>query len=149
TTTGPLFAWTDLTYLMYKQKVTWAYYLDGGAQPDCADDGIACPTAPQDAAVPGIWNPLPRFTDVIADGQVSNIRPATDFLAAAKGGTLPAVSWVVPNQRDSEHPPALVSDGQAWVTRLVDAVMQGPDWPSTAIFVTWDDWGGFFDHVAP
>jgi phospholipase C len=62
---------------------------------------------------------------------------------------LPAVSWVVPNDRYSEHPPALVSDGQFWVTSLVNAVMRGPQWKSTAIFVAWDDWGGFYDHVVP
>jgi phospholipase C len=39
--------------------------------------------------------------------------------------------------------------GQAYVTRLINAVMQGPEWSSTAIFLTWDDWGGFYDHVAP
>src|SRR5207245_5136839 len=49
----------------------------------------------------------------------------------------------------SEHPPGLVSAGQAHVTSLVNAVMSGPDWASTAIFLSWDDWGGFYDHVAP
>jgi phospholipase C len=49
----------------------------------------------------------------------------------------------------SEHPPALVSDGQSYVTSLIDAVMQGPEWSSTAIFLVWDDWGGFYDHVVP
>jgi phospholipase C len=143
------YPWTDLTYLLYKHEVSWAYYLDQGYQPDCADDGIACPSKPQDVNVPQIWNPLPRFVDVRQDGQVSNVQPARNFFAAAAAGSLPAVSWVVPNQHDSEHPPALVSDGQYWVTRLVDAVMKGPDWSSTAIFVTWDDWGGFYDHVVP
>ena len=42
-----------------------------------------------------------------------------------------------------------MSDGQAYVTKLVNAIMQGPDWASTAIFVSWDDWGGFYDHVVP
>jgi phospholipase C len=49
----------------------------------------------------------------------------------------------------SEHPPGLVSAGQTYVTGLVNAIMQGPDWNSTAIFVSWDDWGGFYDHVKP
>jgi phospholipase C len=49
----------------------------------------------------------------------------------------------------SEHPPALVSTGQSYVTSLINAVMQSPDWSSSAIFLTWDDWGGFYDHVAP
>jgi phospholipase C len=110
---------------------------------------VACPSKPQDVNVPEIWNPLPRFLDVHQDNQISNVQPAKNFFTAAAAGTLPAVSWVVPNQHDSEHPPALVSDGQYWVTRLVDAVMKGPDWRSTAIFLTWDDWGGFYDHVVP
>ena len=49
----------------------------------------------------------------------------------------------------SEHPPALVSRGQTYVTRAINAIMRSPDWPSTAIFLAWDDWGGFYDHVVP
>jgi phospholipase C len=59
------------------------------------------------------------------------------------------VSWVVPSGAVSEHPPATVSAGQSYVTSLVNAVMLSPDWKSTAIFLSWDDWGGFYDHVAP
>jgi phospholipase C len=71
------------------------------------------------------------------------------FQAQALGGNLPAVSWVVPNGTESEHPPGRVSAGQAWVTQLINSIMRGPDWWSTAIFLAWDDWGGFYDHVAP
>jgi phospholipase C len=49
----------------------------------------------------------------------------------------------------SEHPPSKISVGQAYVTSLINAVMRGPDWSSSAIFLTWDDWGGFYDHVVP
>jgi phospholipase C len=56
---------------------------------------------------------------------------------------------VVPSNTNSDHPDALVSRGQAWVSTLVNAVMSGPDWDSSAIFVTWDDWGGFYDHSPP
>ena len=59
------------------------------------------------------------------------------------------MSWVVPSEAVSEHPRSRVSAGQSYVTGLVNAVMSGPDWKSTAIFLTWDDWGGFYDHVAP
>ncbi len=62
---------------------------------------------------------------------------------------LPAVSWIVPNGAVSEHPPSKVSVGQSYVTSLINAVMQGPDWSSSAIFLAWDDWGGFYDHVKP
>ena len=62
---------------------------------------------------------------------------------------MPAVSWVVPSGAVSEHPPAPVSYGQSYVTSLINAVMKSPDWRSTAIFLAWDDWGGFYDHVVP
>jgi phospholipase C len=143
------YAWTDLTYLMYKNNVSWGYYLSDGTQPDCADDAMVCTPGNQNATVPGIWNPLPGFSDVKSDGQTGNVQTVDHFLTAAKDGTLPAVSWVVPNGKVSEHPPALVSDGQSYVTSIIDAVMQGPDWSSTAIFLAWDDWGGFYDHVMP
>jgi phospholipase C len=83
------------------------------------------------------------------DGQLGNITDVANFYKDAKAGTLPAVSWITPSGRNSEHPTALVSDGQAWTTSLINAAMQGPNWNSTAIFLSWDDWGGFYDHVAP
>jgi len=99
--------------------------------------------------VPGIWNPLPNFDTVKQDGQLGNIQTTDNYLIAAKNGMLPAVSWIVPNGALSEHPPALVSTGQGYVTSLINAAMAGPDWKSTAIFLAWDDWGGFYDHVTP
>ncbi|MGH2517140.1 MAG: alkaline phosphatase family protein, partial [Ktedonobacterales bacterium] len=143
------YAWTDLTYLLHKDNVSWGYYLSAGTEPDCEDDQELCTQRQQKVNVPGIWNPLPNFTDVKQDGQLGNIQDVNNFYTQAKNGTLPAVSWVVPDGTVSEHPPALVSTGQAYVTSLVNAVMQGPDWSSTAIFLTWDDWGGFYDHVTP
>jgi len=146
----PDYAWTDLTYLLHKNSVSWAYYVADGTEPDCEDDSaVTCAPKPQHAGTPGIWNPLPWFDTVHQDGQLGNIQQLTQFYDAAKNGTLPAVSWIAPNGKTSEHPPALVSEGQAYVTGLVNAVMQGPDWDSTAIFLSWDDWGGFYDHVVP
>lgn len=148
--TPPDYAWTDLTYLLYNNNVSWGYYVVAGTEPDCEDDEeISCVARKQDAETPGIWNPLPYFDTVKDDGQLDNIRSVEDFYAQAKAGTLPAVSWVVPSNPVSEHPPALVSDGQAYVTGLINALMDGPDWQSTAIFLAWDDWGGFYDHVRP
>jgi phospholipase C len=143
------YAWTDLTYLLHKANVSWAYYLSEGTEPDCSDDAMLCPAKTQSKNVPGIWNPLPAFDTVKQDGQLGNVETVDKFFAAAKAGTLPAVSWVVPEGTVSEHPPAKISVGQAYVTSLVNAAMQGPDWNSTAIFLSWDDWGGFYDHVVP
>jgi phospholipase C len=145
-----LYAWTDITYLLHQQNVPWAYYVFQGSEPDCENDAsMTCAPVQQGPQTPGIWNPLPSFTDVTQDGQLGNIQSLTNFFTAAKRGTLPAVSWIDPNGTVSEHPPALVSAGQTYVTGLVNAIMNSPDWDSTAIFLAWDDWGGFYDHVVP
>jgi phospholipase C len=144
------YAWTDLTYLLHKDNVSWGYYIFQGSEPDCEQDqNLTCGQAPLNVHTPGIWNPLPSFTDVNQDQQVGNVQTLTNFFTAARDGTLPAVSWITPNSKVSEHPTALVSAGQTYVTGLVNAIMKGPDWNSTAIFVSWDDWGGFYDHVVP
>jgi phospholipase C len=143
-------AWTDITWLLYAHHVSWASYIQAGTQPDCASDSAeTCPPVQQNAQTPGIWNPLPLFGDVQADHQLRNIRDLSSYYAAAEAGTLPAVSWVTPSAADSEHPPTSVHQGQAYVTSVINAAMKSPDWKSTAIFLAWDDWGGFYDHVVP
>ena len=134
------FAWTDITWLLHKHDVSWGYYLDHGAVTVSLGNLLGTSVH---------WNPLPGFTDVHQDHQANNIRPLRVFYQQAKAGTLPKVSWIAPDFRDSEHAKALISTGQAYVTRLINAVMRGPDWKSTAIFLTWDDWGGYYDNVKP
>ena len=146
----PDYAWTDLTYLLHRASVSWGYYVFKGSEPDCEKDGaMSCASVRQGASTPGIWNPLPYFDTVRRDGQLGNVQTLSNFFAAARNGTLPAVSWINPNGRVSEHPPALISTGQTYVTGLINAIMRSPDWKSTAIFLSWDDWGGFYDHVNP
>jgi phospholipase C len=144
------YAWTDITWLLHQQNVSWGYYVFQGTEPDCENDAsMGCAPVQQGPTTPGIWNPLPSFTDVSQDGQLGDVQSLSNFFTAARAGTLPAVSWIDPNGTVSEHPPALVSAGPTNVTRLVKAIMQSPDWDSTAIFLSWDDWGGFYDHVVP
>jgi phospholipase C len=146
----PLYAWTDMTYLLHKYGVSWGYYVFKGSEPDCENDSaVTCQAVAQGAKTPGIWNPLPHFQTVHQDGQLGNVQSLSNFFVAAKNGTLPAVSWIDPNGKVSEHPTALVSAGQTYVTGLINAIMQSPEWKSTAIFLSWDDWGGFYDHVVP
>jgi phospholipase C len=150
TSDRPIYAWTDLTHLLSQHHVSWGYYVVSGSEPDCEDDAAeTCAPVAQNSWTPGIWNPLPWFDTVKADHQLGNIQDVKNFYAQAKKGTLPAVSWIVPSSELSEHPPSPVSFGQSYITSLINAVMRGPDWDSTAIFVAWDDWGGFYDHVVP
>jgi phospholipase C len=146
----PIYAWTDLTYLLYKHHVSWRYYVMAGSQPDCADSGDpVCNPVSQNAKTPGIWNPLPYFDTVKMDHQEGNIQSLSSFYSAAKAGTLPAVSWITPAQLVSDHPPALIGRGETYVTGLINAIMRSSDWSSSAIFLAWDDWGGFYDNVKP
>jgi phospholipase C len=143
------YPWTDLTYLLHRYKVSWRYYLRTGKRPDCDDGAMLCRLARQSSATPSIWNPLRLFDTVHKDGQLGDIQPLGNFYSAAAAGRLPNVTWIVPSQAVSDHPPALVSNGQTYVTNLINAIMESPDWRSTAIFLAWDDWGGFYDHVEP
>ena len=146
----PVYAWTDLTYLLHKNKVSWGYYVVPGTEPDCRNDAtISCAPVAQHPSTPSIWNPLPYFDTVRNDHQLGNIQSIRSYYTAARTGTLPSVSWVVPSGDVSDHPPSHISAGMAYVTSVVNAAMHSPDWGSTAIFLAWDDWGGFYDHVVP
>ncbi len=147
---APHYGWTDITYLLHRNHVSWGYYVFKGTEPDCESNAqLTCKAVKQGPTTPGIWNPLPWFTDVGQDRQLRDVQSLTQFFSAAKAGRLPAVSWIDPNGDVSEHPRALVSRGQTYVTGLINAIMQSPDWNSTAIFLAWDDWGGFYDNVVP
>ncbi len=146
----PIYAWTDLTYLLHKHHVSWRYYIFKGIEPDCESNATrSCAPITQGPRSNPIWNPLRYFDTVRQDHELANIESVNGFFAAARRGTLPAVSWIVPSQPISEHPPALLSPGQTYVTGLINTVMQSPEWNSTAIFLAWDDWSGFYDNVAP
>lgn len=79
----------------------------------------------------------------------NNVVPTGQFVTDASTGNLPAVTWLVGPGYANEHPPHSTCYGENWTVRQVSAIMQGPDWASTAIFLVWDDFGGFYDHVVP
>jgi phospholipase C len=89
--------------------------------------------------------------DYIRNGPLwsSNVVSDTTFINDAMTGNLPSVAWLTTGRHLTEHPPQSVCSGENWTVKALNAVMQGPDWNSTVIFVMWDDFGGFFDHVPP
>ena len=127
--TPPDYGWTDLSYMLYHGGVSWRYY--------------------RAISTPDIWNPFPDFQTVHVDHQLAAVESTNQFYADAAAGMLPAVSWIAPAGFYSEHPAAPISAGQSYVKKLVTAIMSSPDWDSSAIFLAWDDWGGFYDHVVP
>ena len=76
-------------------------------------------------------------------------RDTGDVLTDISSGKLPAVAWVCPEFDNSDHPGAASDTGPSWVAQVVNAIGQSSYWNSTAVIVLWDDWGGFYDHVAP
>jgi len=144
----PLYAWTDITWLLDEQDVPWRYYVgnDTCDQPPCPDTGRRFYGTSYNR------NPLPGFTSFGDRQSVDDrVRPVDEYLEAASTGTLPSVMWIAPASNVSDHPggPSTTKTAMAYVTRVINAAMKGPDWDSTAIFLTWDDWGGFYDHVDP
>jgi phospholipase C len=146
----PIYAWTDITWLLDANGVSWRYYIGSDTcwEPPCP--GVSNRTYESKP----VFMPIAGFTsfwDGEREGVDDNLVSVQRYLVSAAHGTLPEVSWIVPSSGVSDHPasPSTIRTSMAYVTELIDAAMQGPEWDSTAIFLTWDDWGGFYDHVMP
>ncbi|MHB0886979.1 MAG: alkaline phosphatase family protein [Bacillota bacterium] len=127
------FDFPTMASLLAKSSVTWKFY-DGKPDPKAFS----------------LWNPLPGFAEFKADPTLADHLVGTDQLFYdLQHGTLPQVAWVVPNDAESEHPPGDLRLGMWYVTSLVNAAMKSQYWDETAIILAWDDYGGFYDHVAP
>ena len=144
---GLSLTWATLAQELSDAKIPWTWY-----------DGEANPTKPN------IWDVLPLFEYFQNNpGQLTeHVKNTGSFVSDLDNGQFPSVAWVIPGAWTppnypsacdgvavSEHPPARSDCGMDYVTYLVNAVMQSQYWGSTAIVITWDDYGGFYDHVAP
>jgi phospholipase C len=77
------------------------------------------------------------------------VTPQTQIFNDISNHSLPAVSWVIPDEPDSDHPGEKVDNGPEWVASVVNAIGGSRYWKSTAIIIVWDDWGGLFDNLVP
>ncbi len=129
----PCFTYPTLADEMDARNVSWRYY------------------APSVGAQGYVWSAFDaiRQTRFGPDWAANVISPETNVLSDVSAGNLPSVTWVVPSQTNSDHPLGASNTGPQWVASVVNAIGASPAWNSTAIFVLWDDWGGFYDHVAP
>jgi len=130
--THPCFDFQSFPDVFQKYHVSWKYY------------------SPPQFASGYVWNALDAIKH-IRYGPLwrSNVPLDKSFITDVQNGHLPQVSWLVTNARESDHPPASICLGENWTVRQVNAVMKSRYWKDTAIFLTWDDFGGFYDHVAP
>jgi phospholipase C len=99
----------------------------------------------------GLWSSYQAISSVYdkTDWSTDVVNPPAQFLTDIGNGQLANVTWITPNYATSDHPGLNASGGPAWVASLVDAIGTSPFWDSTAIFIMWDDWGGWFDPVKP
>ena len=132
--------------LLNRTSVSWKYY-DSNLSSWASATSTVQYTGPYSAY--DYWNPMAARNESYAPWFSSHFVPRSSFLTDAANGTLPNISWVIPAQNASDHPGFNETAGQSWVAQLVDAVELSPEWSSTAIFVVWDDYGGWYDHVAP
>ncbi|HKU82191.1 MAG TPA: alkaline phosphatase family protein, partial [Candidatus Tumulicola sp.] len=130
----PCFGYATLRDVMDAKGVSWRYYVP--------------PLAPSDSGY--LWNAFDAIRAVrySSEWKANVISPETQVLSDAAAGNLPAVTWVIPDAINSDHPYAH-DTGPSWVAQIVNAVGESNLWNSTAIVILWDDWGGFYDHVPP
>ena len=84
-----------------------------------------------------------------SEWQTNISSPETNIFSDISNGRLAAMSWVIPDLENSDHPSSGTDTGPSWVASVVNAIGESSYWPTTAIVVVWDDWGGFYDHEPP
>lgn len=130
--TRPCFDFQTLPDVLQRYHVSWTYY------------------APAQYSFGYVWNSLDAIKHIRYSALwTTNVRTDSSFIGDVTSGRLPQVSWLVTDAQASEHPPASICVGQRWTVGVINAVMRSRFWKNTAIFLTWDDFGGFYDHVVP
>jgi phospholipase C len=129
----PCFDYQTMGDLLDAKGITWRYYA-----PSATSDSYFVVSAYQ--AI--------RHIFFGPDWNNNVISPETTVLSDIAGGQLAQVTWIVPSSANSDHPGA-PAQGPDWVASIVNAIAKSEFWSSTAIFITWDDWGGWYDHVPP
>jgi phospholipase C len=127
----PCFDRPSLTDFLDNQSVSWKYY--------------------QRKLGPGWWHAMDSIKHIRYGADYADVvTPPASILTDISTGNLPGVSWVMPaDDLHSDHPGSKSAAGPSWVAAVVNAIGQSQYWDSTAIFITWDDWGGWYDHVPP
>lgn len=130
--TRPCFDFQSLPDLLDRAQISWKYY------------------APQRFSSGYVWSALDAIKHVrYSPMWKQNVPSDKSFVPDVQHGKLPSVSWLVTDAQHSDHPPASICVGEGWTVKVINAIMRSKLWLHTAIILTWDDFGGFFDHVAP
>jgi phospholipase C len=130
--TKPCFDITTLPDELEKAGVSWKYYAPGQYQSGYIFSSL---NSIRHIRYSSLWK--------------TNVPDTGQFVTDVKNGTLPQVSWVVEPEQVSDHPPHSICAGENFTVTELNALMHSPEWASTVVFLGWDDFGGFYDHVAP
>jgi len=133
--TGPFPCFTQfnsIAQVLDKAGVSWKFY-----------NAVLGPTIRWDPfdSIKYVWDGPDETRNII--------QPQQQVILDAQKNALPAVSWVTPDYYDSDHAGNDHDTGPSWVAAIVNAIGESPEWNSTAIFITWDDWGGWYDDAVP
>lgn len=130
----PCLSYATLRDLLDADAVSWRYY------------------TPAAGSFGGnLWNAFDAIHAVRYGSEWSTnvVNPETQVFTDIDRGTLPAVAWVIPDYRNSDHPGNNFDTGPSWIAQVVNAIGRSSAWKTTAILILWDDWGGWYDHVPP
>jgi phospholipase C len=131
----PCFDYPTMADLLDSRNVSWNYY------------------APGEKNTAGyIWSAFQAVHHIRFGKDWNNhvVSPNNQVLTDIKNGRLAQVTWIVPQMAYSDHAGnGSTAEGPSWVANIINAIGASPFWDSTVIFVTWDDWGGWYDHVSP
>jgi phospholipase C len=138
--------YATLRDLLDAKGVSWRYYVPCFSRSDGCIPAGRCPDCSGD---------LLNAFDVIypvrygTEWRTNISMPNTTIFGDITNGTLPAVSWVIPQDNHGDHPGYKVDNGPSWVASVVNAIGESSYWKSTAVIIVWDDWGGFYDNAKP
>ena len=127
-------------------SVSWTYYDYALANYSYAVHDLSGDT-PGSAYL--TWSPMAAQNESYMGTNPSHFAPRSQFFGDLANGSLSNISWIIPDAKYSDHLPANVTFGENFVGSVVNAVQNSAYWNSTAVFVTWDEYGGWYDHVAP
>ena len=142
------FSFASMVTLFSKTNISWKYYVETRPVPP----GLRHRNYQRypDPKHFSLWNPLVGFKAIRDNpSRMAHLVDLAEYFQDLKAGTLPQVSWIVPDTQDSEHPIQPAAQGMWYVTKLINALMESPYWKDSVVFLTWDDYGGFYDHVEP
>jgi phospholipase C len=146
----PAAGWGDLPTIFDRLEaagISWKFYVENYDPAITFRTRASAPDADRGAQV--IWVPLLAYARYVDDPRLfGKIVDLDEYYDDAARGDLPAVSFIAP-AGDSEHPPGSVQAGQTLVRSLLTQLMRAPQWPSSAFLWSYDDWGGWYDHVKP